>query len=121
MSKVYWVWDDGGTRDGPDDWKSKKGIEPPWFHDYKSDYYIQRKTLKKVIEFSTYEKLRDELFRHKNYLKNAAAPIYECRDCGAKDETFRSIEHCYKCKSKDIFICYWSCETIKSITPRVII
>jgi hypothetical protein len=44
----------------------------------------------------------DTIKRYIGYLKNALAPIYECSDCGSRNETFLSIEKCYKCESTNI-------------------
>jgi len=43
------------------------------------------------------EKLQETVDTLKGYMKNAVSPIYNCHECGARDQTFRSVIDCYKC------------------------
>lgn len=55
--RIFYVWDDGESRDGPYNWRSWPDT-PPYFADNKHESRIRK--LKKVIDFDEYQSLKNE-------------------------------------------------------------
>ena len=96
LGQLYWF----------SEWKH---LKPIWdFVEGKKDVATAREEWRelcaKTLGYSLKEikNIKEQNERLKIILNNAIPPIYTCKDCGSTEETFRSINKCYKCDSDNI-------------------